>query len=118
MQGRVPSYAPLGQPSDPGAADVRRAPMRGATLPPGQRSAELAMQSFLKPISEVFAFLEDAMTVQVGYALATGNNRRVNALLNIAVWGGAFFGMDAPLAAPTILQLRSALRTKRVEDMH
>eukprot|EP00936_MAST-01D_sp_MAST-1D-sp1_P000661 g661.t1 len=65
------------------------------TLTPGQRSAELAMSSFLTPIEEIFAFLEDAMTIQVGYALATGNNRRVNALLNIAAWGGLFCGAIA-----------------------
>jgi hypothetical protein len=64
-------------------------------LTPADRSAQLAMTSFLTPIAEVFAFLEDSMTVQVGYAIARNDHSQLNALLQISIWGGAACGLAA-----------------------
>ncbi len=66
-----------------------------ASLPPADRSAQLAMQSFLAPVQEIFAFLEDTMTVKVGYAVAAMNYSELNALLHIGVIGGAVSGVAA-----------------------
>lgn len=64
-------------------------------LTPADRGAQLAMTSFLTPIAEVFAFLEDSMTVQVGYAIARNDHSQLNALLQISIWGGAACGLAA-----------------------
>jgi hypothetical protein len=64
-------------------------------LSPMDRSAQLAMAAFLTPIQEVFAFLEDAMTIQVGYAIARKDTAQLNSLLHISVWGGAMCGAAA-----------------------
>jgi hypothetical protein len=58
------------------------------TLQPPDTAALLAMTSFLTPVEEVFAFIEDVMIVEVGYAVASGQHKRLNLLLNISVLGG------------------------------
>ena len=58
------------------------------TLSPTDRAAQMAMDAVLTPVEEVFAFLEDTMTVKVGYALAAGRHGELNTLLNISVLGG------------------------------
>ena len=58
-------------------------------LSPADRAAELAMSAFLTPIREIFQFLEDTMTVKVGYALAAGRLHELNVLLHVSVGGGA-----------------------------
>ena len=65
------------------------------TLAPADRSAQLAMASFLEPMKEIFAFIEDSMAVQVGYALAAGRLKELNALLHVSVIGGAVCGAVA-----------------------
>eukprot|EP00808_Paulinella_micropora_P027783 g63657.t1 len=64
-------------------------------LSPEDRSAQLAMASFLEPIKQVFAFLEDSMTVRVGYALASSRYHELNQLLHISVIGGAICAIVA-----------------------
>ena len=61
-------------------------------LGPPDRAAQLAMQSFLTPVGEVFSFLEDAMTIRVGYALAARRHEELNTLLHISVLGGLVCG--------------------------
>ena len=41
-------------------------------LAPAQRSSALAADAFLAPMEEVFEFLEDVITVRIGYALGAG----------------------------------------------
>ena len=53
-------------------------------LAPPDRASQLAMGAFLTPVGEIFAFLEDAMVVRVGYALAAGRTRELNLLLHIS----------------------------------
>ena len=53
------------------------------------------MQSFLTPIEEVFAFLEDSMMVAVGYAMAADQYGRLSVLLNVSVVGGLLCGLVA-----------------------
>ena len=65
------------------------------TLSPTDRAAQMAMDAVLTPIQEVFAFLEDTMTVKVGYALAAGRHGELNALLNISVFGGLLCSITA-----------------------
>ena len=65
------------------------------TLTPADRTSQLAMRSFLSPIEEIFSFLEDTMTVKVGYAIAGNNLKELNALLHIGVLGGACSGILA-----------------------
>ena len=65
------------------------------SLPPADRSSQLAMRSFLAPVEEIFSFLEDTMTVKVGYAVAAMNYSELNALLHIGVFGGAISGFLA-----------------------
>lgn len=62
------------------------------SLRPPDRAAQLAMNSFLVPVSEMFAFIEDAMTVRVGYALATHRFGELNLLLHVSVLGGLVCG--------------------------
>jgi hypothetical protein len=64
-------------------------------LSPADRAAQLSMTSFLTPVEEVFAFIEDAMVVKVGYALAASRFADVNLLLHISVIGGAVSGFLA-----------------------
>ena len=65
------------------------------SLPPADRSSQLAITSFLAPIEEIFSFLEDTMTVKVGYAVASMNYSELNALLHIGVLGGVGSGLIA-----------------------
>ena len=44
------------------------------TLSPTDRAAQMAMDAVLTPFEKVFAFLEDTMTIKVGYALAAGRH--------------------------------------------
>lgn len=57
-------------------------------LEPADRSAQLAMESFITPMQEIFQFIEDTMLVKVGYAIAAKRNAEINALLHIGVVGG------------------------------
>ena len=65
------------------------------TLSPSDRTAQLAMSSFLTPVEEIFSFLEDTMTVKVGYAVAALNYSELNALLHIGILGGIVSGIIA-----------------------
>lgn len=65
------------------------------TLHPTDRVAQMAMASFLTPVEEIFAFLEDTMAIKVGYAIAAGRLDELNMLLNISVFGGALSGFLA-----------------------
>lgn len=76
-------------------------------LPPSDRAAQLAMSSFLTPVAEVFRFLEDTMTVSVGYAVASGRFTELNALLHIGVLGGALSALIA-LGLTTIVAFTTA----------
>ena len=71
-------------------------------LSPPDRAAQLAMASFLEPVKEIFAFLEDAMIIKVGYAIAAGRYRELNALLHISIIGGAMCGLVAFVAMAII----------------
>ncbi len=62
------------------------------TLSPTDRASQTAMDSFLTPVEEIFAFIEDTMTVKVGYAIASMRYNDLNILLNISVIGGAICG--------------------------
>jgi len=64
-------------------------------LTPANRSAQLTISAFLTPIGEIFAFIEDTMTVKVGYAMALGQTSRLNALLHISTIGGVLSGVVA-----------------------
>ena len=64
-------------------------------LSPADRASQLAMSSFLTPVEEIFVFLEDTMTVKVGYAVAACNYSELNALLHIGVYGGMLSGLVA-----------------------
>ena len=55
----------------------------------------MSMSVFLTPVEEIFAFIEDTMTVKVGYALAAGRFTDLNILLNISVMGGFICGFVA-----------------------
>jgi hypothetical protein len=63
-----------------------------ATLSPQAAAAKTAMSSFLEPVKEVFAFLEDVMLVKVSYALAQGNLEELNQLLHASVLFGLTSG--------------------------
>ena len=63
-----------------------------ATLSPQAAAAKVAMSSFLEPVKEVFAFLEDVMLVKVSYALAQGNLEELNQLLHASVLFGLMSG--------------------------
>ena len=76
-------------------------------LSPPDRAAQLAMASFLEPVREIFAFLEDAMIIKVGYAIAAGRYRELNALLHISIIGGAMCGLVA-FAAMAIIAFNDA----------
>eukprot|EP00466_Bigelowiella_natans_P013741 jgi/Bigna1/147617/aug1.242_g22325 len=80
-------------------------------LTPTDRSAQLAMSSFLTPIGEIFAFLEDTMTVEVGYAVSAGNLSRLNLLLNVSVMGGVLSGLAAFILMLILCFTESSART-------
>lgn len=65
------------------------------TLSPTDGAARLAMSAFLTPVQEVFSFLEDAMVVKVGYALAANRLTELNMLLHVGVIGGLVCGIAA-----------------------
>ena len=50
------------------------------TLSPTDRASQTAMDSFLTPVEEIFAFIEDTMTVKVGYAIASMRYNDLNIL--------------------------------------
>ena len=58
------------------------------TLTPTDRASQSAMDAFLTPVEEIFAFIEDTMTVKVGYAIASKRYDELNILLNVSVFGG------------------------------
>ena len=62
------------------------------TLSPAQRSSVLAADAFLAPMEEIFEFLEDTVTVRIGYALGAGRYREANRLLNAGVVLGLLSG--------------------------
>lgn len=64
-------------------------------LTPADGAARLAMSAFLTPVNEIFSFLEDAMVVKVGYALATKRYDELNMLLHVSVLGGLISGIVA-----------------------
>jgi type IV secretory pathway VirB2 component (pilin) len=96
------------------------------TLQPPETSALLAMSSFLTPVEEIFAFIEDVMVVEVGYAVAGGDYKRLNLLLNISVVGGivsALFAVSLVLiislqesAAEALLNPSSAQNQKLIDS--
>jgi hypothetical protein len=63
-------------------------------LSPVDRAAQLAMDAFLTPVSEVFAFLE-AMLVMVIYAIASKRFKDLNILLHVGIVGGFLGGVVA-----------------------
>lgn len=84
------------------------APEIQATLDPTERSAELAISSFIAPVREIFAFLEDGMVVRVSYAIAAGRNAELNLLLHISIVGGIATGLLAFLCMMAIALSPSA----------
>ena len=67
-------------------------------LTPTDRASQSAMDAFLTPIHEIFGFIEDTMTVKVGYAIASRRYHDLNVLLNVSVLGGLFCAAAAFLA--------------------
>ena len=86
-------------------------------LPPADRSAQMAMESFLAPVKEIFAFLEDTMTVKVGYAVAALNYSELNALLHIGIAGGVISGVIAFLTM-LVVAYYSPLATAVLNPSH
>lgn len=95
------------------------------SLGPSQRSVQLAITSFITPVREIFAFLEDGMTVRVSYAIAAGRHEELNLLLHISVIGGICMGTLAFLimmaialsdAAHTILDPSSASNQRLIDQ--
>eukprot|EP00944_MAST-04C_sp_MAST-4C-sp1_P015495 g15495.t1 len=68
------------------------------TLTPTDRASQSAMDAFLTPIHEIFGFIEDTMTVKVGYAIASRRYHDLNILLNVSVLGGLLCAAAAFLA--------------------
>jgi hypothetical protein len=79
-------------------------------LSPTERASHLAMDSFLTPVSEIFAFLEDAMIIKVGYAMVCNRYQELNLLLHISVIAGFVSGLLA-----FILMLAIALNDASAE---
>lgn len=77
-------------------------------LAPPDRASQLAMSAFLTPIGEIFAFLEDAMVVRVGYALAADRKSELNLLLHISTIGGLVCGVVAFLCMVAVAFNESA----------
>ena len=77
-------------------------------LPAPDRASQLAMSAFLTPIGEIFAFLEDAMVVRVGYALAADRKSELNLLLHISTIGGLVCGVVAFLCMVAVAFNESA----------
>ena len=78
------------------------------TLPPADRIAQLAMENFLAPIEEIFSFLEDTMTVKVGYAVAALKYSELNVILHIGILGGIISGLVAFVSMIFIAYFRPA----------
>ena len=79
-------------------------------LEPADRSAQLAMESFITPMQEIFQFIEDTMLVKVGYAIAAKRHDEINALLHIGVVGGFVSAVCAFAIALVILYIGPAAR--------
>jgi hypothetical protein len=65
------------------------------TLKVIDRNALLQATVFLTPFAEIFAFLEDIISVRVQYALAAGRNREVGKLIKWGFWCGLACGSFA-----------------------
>ena len=65
------------------------------TLAPADRSAQLAIKSFITPVQEIFQFIEDTMLIKVGYAIAAHRYDEINVLLHVGVIGGFFSALLA-----------------------
>jgi len=74
------------------------------------RNSMLAGDAFLVPLREIFQFLEDVVTVKVMAAIASGATGAVRPILQLGVFGGAFFGIVAALCATALCSWPSALR--------
>lgn len=70
-----------------------------SVLHPASRSAVLAAGAFLTPLEEVFAFLEDTMTVRINFAMGAGDRVLTNRLFNAGILIGLVSGTLAALVA-------------------
>mmetsp|Transcript_53186 Transcript_53186/g.173015 ORF Transcript_53186/g.173015 Transcript_53186/m.173015 type:complete len:839 (+) Transcript_53186:110-2626(+) len=73
------------------------------------RNAMLAAGAFLTPLADVFLFLEDAVSVQIGYAIGTGNTVAAALTLNVGVLGGVTLGALAASLTTALLSWPAAI---------
>lgn len=74
------------------------------------RNAMLAASAFLTPVRDAFQFLEDSVSVQIGFALASGNTEAAMSILILGVMGGFLFGILGAAAMTALLFWPSAIR--------
>eukprot|EP00434_Breviolum_minutum_P022948 symbB.v1.2.020244.t1/scaffold1693.1/size105633/14 len=79
------------------------------------RNSMLAGDAFLVPLREIFQFLEDVVTVKVMAAIGSGATGAVRPILQLGVFGGAFFGIVAALCATLLCSWPSALRLQEIQ---
>jgi hypothetical protein len=65
------------------------------TLSVSAKNVELAAGVFLPPVEEIFAFLEDTVTVRVNYAIRSKQYKELRTILKWGFWGGLFWGTVA-----------------------
>ena len=80
-----------------------------SALTPAQRTSVLAADAFLAPVEEIFEFLEDTVTVRIGYALGAGRYAEANRLLNAGVVLGLLSGCAGGGAASLLASSDAAL---------
>lgn len=74
---------------------VAMAKLTQAYLPVHDRNAMLAALAVLTPVSEVFQFVEDSVSVKIGYALGKGCDKTLRKVLQLGVFGGLAMGCMA-----------------------
>ncbi|CAE8597766.1 unnamed protein product, partial [Polarella glacialis] len=57
-----------------------------------QRNSMLAAAAFLRPVKEIFQFLEDTTSVKIAFAMGTGNYEPIKTIVLIGVIGGLLAG--------------------------
>ena len=75
-----------------------------------ERNAMMAASAFLTPLQEVFQFLEDAISVQIGYAVGANDMHRLGTVVSLGVLGGFILGCLAASVTTALTFWPAAMR--------
>mmetsp|Transcript_92950 Transcript_92950/g.262772 ORF Transcript_92950/g.262772 Transcript_92950/m.262772 type:complete len:693 (+) Transcript_92950:145-2223(+) len=82
-----------------------------------ERNAMLAADAFLIPFGDIFQFLEDAVSVKIGYAIGCGDKEAIALILSMGVRGGALLGLVAACITTVLAFWPAVIRALLTPDL-